>query len=153
MSNLDEFSTLNDTPFRAFSEGILKGTTENLFGIEAMVVDKEALIEQGVEFIREQLDSVLGHEVVIEKINLEKISTTLAENGYVVDGELVWNLSLFSPAFRIARLITVSNPIRNGKLEKVLFMTNSQGVAMPFTREAVKNFITMNITGGRRSYG
>lgn len=127
------------------NEDLLSIPSPDLFEPDDLIWDRSSLISAAADMIQGQVGELIGGNLVMERIWLEKMNPTVVKNAHLEEGTLDWVVYLRSPALRVTKAISLSYPVNAGKVAKATYFRTSSGQVIPLTREHLLNFVQFGV--------
>jgi len=121
---------------------------EDMFSPETLAWDKSPLIDDAATMVWKQISGMLAGKAALSRIWLEKIIALKTAGRHLHEGELRWNLLVGLAQTKVAKAITVSYPVRQGKLRPAQYFEIPGGQAIPLTEAHLLNYLQLGMRPG-----
>jgi len=117
----------------------------DLFEPDDLVWDSSSLIQAAATQIDDQLNRLIGGDLVTERIWLERMLSVQIKEGHMEEGTLDWVVYLRSPGLRVTKAVTLTYPVEKGIIVDAKYFRDNAGKVIPLTREHILNFVQFGI--------
>lgn len=116
---------------------------DEVFVPEDLEWDRTTLIDHAATMLWDQLGTVLGGSAVVDRVWLERMVAQKVTARHMEEGYLDWALLVGLPGNNVMKSVSLTYPVRNGKLEAAKYFRISTGGVIPLTKETLLNYITI----------